>query len=132
MPPRPIKPKSIFRGPPYRYHATIFPGQAVCQFHNLLPGALGDPADLVRAQEPFLLIGRVTFPQWWIVTPTFVVGFRQDFVKVIINTTYRPLGNPFFTLQLYHGVDTFGYNQIQSPAGVFAYAGTVTISWTGL
>ncbi len=132
MSPRATRPKTNFFGAPYRFFNLDFPGRAILQFHNLQPGEFSNPADLIRAQQPFILPPRPAFPQWLFGDATFGVGFRQDFVRIIINTNYRPLGNPFFTLELFLGVHSFGYNQIQDPAGVFAFGGTVTISWEGL
>lgn len=132
MSPRATRPKTNFFGAPYRFFNLPFPGTAIIQFHNLQPGEFPNPTDMVRAHQPFICPPIPRLPIWRLVTGNFNVLYRQDLGRIVINTNYSPLMNKFFTLDLFLGLTSFGYNDIQDGTGRFAFGGTVTIAWEGL
>ncbi len=132
MPPRATQPRSNFFGPHHRQFQLPLAGQARLQFHNLEPGEFFNAGDALRLRFTFIAPADPVRPRWNVDIDNFLVIYNQRTDALFIQCFHRPENSAVFFLKLPHGVYTPGYNEIQDPAGVFSFGGTVTLKWRGL
>ena len=132
MPPRPTQPKSNFFGTWHREFLLPLQGQVIVQFHNLIPGTEWNPVDGARALQPFTLTPEGVRPRWSFRQENFFVLYNQRLDVLRLVASHQPDNSQLFLLELHLGLFTAGYNLRLAGDGLFAFGGTVTISWQGL
>ena len=125
-------PVSIFWGPHRGFEDLLVWPPTIrlhLQLFGLLPGSLATPPLPPVLFTPKVLLptltpgtwGAFSFPFGFSVTHTAIV--RTLLVQEIVTTGL------VFTLAIPFALDLWAYNSITAPAGVFAFAGSATLSW---